>query len=134
MFPCRSILVTPIKSSFPEFCHHWLVLPFFGGAHPRHMEVPRLGMESEQHLPAYVTATATPDPSHVCDLQYSSRQCWILNVLSAARYWTCNPMDTSRVCYCWATTRLPSFAYFWSSCNWNYMVYTLFLSGFYLSM
>ena len=50
---------------------------FFGflGPHLRHMEVPRLGVESELQLPAYTTATATPDPSHVCDLHNSSRQC-----------------------------------------------------------
>ena len=30
--------------------------------HPRHMEVPKLGVESELQLPAYTTATATPDP------------------------------------------------------------------------
>ena len=34
------------------------VLIYFGGQHPRHMEVPRLGVESELHLPAYTTATA----------------------------------------------------------------------------
>ena len=28
------------------------------GPHPRHMEVPRLGVESELQLPAYATATA----------------------------------------------------------------------------
>ena len=31
---------------------------------------------------AYVTATATSDPSRVCDLPHSSRQYWILNPLS----------------------------------------------------
>ena len=29
----------------------------------RHMEVPRLGVASELQLTAYTTATATPDPS-----------------------------------------------------------------------
>ena len=38
-----------------------------------HMEVPRLGAESELQLPAYTTATATPDLSHICDLHHSSR-------------------------------------------------------------
>jgi len=33
--------------------------------HPRHMEVPRLGVESELLLPAYTRATATPDLSRV---------------------------------------------------------------------
>ena len=51
------------------------------------MEVPRLGVESELQLPATATATATAmkDPSHVCDLHHSSRQCWIINPLSKAR-------------------------------------------------
>ena len=34
---------------------------------------------------SYTTATAMPDPSCVCDLHHSSRQCWILNPLSEAR-------------------------------------------------
>ena len=49
------------------------------------MEVPRLGVESELQLPAYVTATATRDPSLICDLHHSSWHCWILNPLSKAR-------------------------------------------------
>ena len=51
----------------------------FLGPHPRHMEVPRPGVQSELQLPAYVTATATPDPSCVCDLLHSSQQRQILN-------------------------------------------------------
>ena len=35
----------------------------FLGPHPRHTEVPRLGVESELHLLAYTTAPATSDPS-----------------------------------------------------------------------
>ena len=46
------------------------------------MQVPRLGVKSELQLPAYTTATATPDPSSVCDLHHSSQQCQILNPLS----------------------------------------------------
>ena len=34
----------------------------FLGAHPQHMEVLRLGAESELQRPAYTTATAMPDP------------------------------------------------------------------------
>ena len=49
------------------------------------MEVPRLGVELELQLLAYVTATAMLDLSHVCDLYNSSWQCRILNVLSRAR-------------------------------------------------
>ena len=39
---------------------------FFLGPHLWHMEVPRLGLESELQLPAYTTATATRDLSHIC--------------------------------------------------------------------
>ena len=47
----------------------------FSGLHPQHMEVPRLGIESELQPLAYTIATATRDPSHVCDLHHSSQQC-----------------------------------------------------------
>ena len=50
-----------------------------------HMEVPRLGIESELQLLAYATATATPAPSCICDLHQSSWEYWILNPLSKAR-------------------------------------------------
>ena len=60
---------------------------FFGfvGPHLRHMEVPRLRIESELQLPADTTATATPDLSCVCNLHHSSQQCRILNPLKEAR-------------------------------------------------
>ena len=45
-----------------------------------------------------------PDPSHVCDLHHSLRQCWILNTLSEARDRTCILMDSSQIRFCWATT------------------------------
>ena len=49
------------------------------------MELPRLAVESELQLPAYTTATATQDLSHVWDLYHSSQQRQILNLLSEAR-------------------------------------------------
>ena len=55
------------------------------GLHTQHMEVPKLGVESELQSPAYATASAKPDPSHVCNLHHSSWQCQILNPLSEAR-------------------------------------------------
>ena len=55
------------------------------GTHLRHMEVPRLGVESELQLPAYTTATETQDPNHVCDLHKGLGQCRILNPLNKAR-------------------------------------------------
>ena len=60
-------------------------VPFLLGLKPQHMEIPRLGVESELQLLACATATAMEDLSHVCDLRHSSRQCWILNPLSEAR-------------------------------------------------
>ena len=41
--------------------------------------------ELQVQLPAYVTATATPDPSRVYDLHHSSRQRQILNPPSEVR-------------------------------------------------
>ena len=34
---------------------------------------------------AYTTATATMDPSHICDLCHSLQQCWVLNPVNEAR-------------------------------------------------
>ena len=73
-----------------------VVVVVFLGLHPWHMEVPRLGVESELQLPASTTATVTQDLSCVCDLRYSSRQHWILNVLSKARDQTHILVDPSR--------------------------------------
>ena len=61
------------------------------------MEVLRLGVHSELQLPAYTIATATRDLSHICNLHYSSWQCWILNRLIEARNRTHILMDTSQV-------------------------------------
>ena len=61
------------------------------------MQVSRLGIELELQLPAYTTATATWDPSRVCNLHHSSKQHWILNPLSGARDGTRILIDTSQV-------------------------------------
>ena len=65
------------------------------GPHPRHVEVPMLGFESELQLLSCTTATAMQDPSRICDLHHSSWQRQILNTLSEVRYRTCVFMDTS---------------------------------------
>ena len=70
-----------------------------------HMEVPRLGAEVE--LLAYTTATATPDPSCVCDLHQSSRQRQILNPLNEARERTHNLMVPSWIHFHCAMTGTP---------------------------
>ena len=48
------------------------IFSVFSGLHSQHMEVPRAGVESELQLPVHTMATATPDPSCVCDLHRSS--------------------------------------------------------------
>ena len=69
------------------------------------MEVPKLGVESDLHLLAYTTATATQDPNHFCNLYHGSQQHRILNLLSKARNQTqvlvyisqvLNPLSHSR--------------------------------------
>ena len=62
------------------------------------MEVPRLMVELELQLPAYTTATATPNLSHICDLGCSLQQCQILNPLSKARDGTHILEDTMSGC------------------------------------
>ena len=58
----------------------------FLGPHLRHMEFPRLGVQLDLQLPAYVTATTTSDPSRVSTYIYhGSRQHRNLNPLSDAR-------------------------------------------------
>ena len=79
---------------------------------PQNMEVPGLGVESELLPPVYATATTVPDPSHICDLHHSSRQCQIRNPLNEGRDWTQIFMSTSRVHFCWATKGTPSFFIF----------------------
>ena len=64
------------------------------GPHLQHMDVARLGVESEMLLPVYGRATATPDPSLDCNLHRSSQQHWILNPLSEARVRTHILIDT----------------------------------------
>ena len=84
---CRCVLSHP----HPHLC--WVLFLLLGGKrdvasslslffcvlwpHPRHTEFPRLGIQSELWPPAYTTATETWDPSHICDLHHSSRQCQI---------------------------------------------------------
>ena len=88
------------------FCFLGFLFVFLG-PYPRHMEVPRLGNESELQLSACITATTTQDPSCICDLHRSSWQCWIPDALSKARDRTCIPMDTSWTWFLCATMRTP---------------------------
>ena len=67
--------------------------------HPQYMGVPRLRVDSELQLPAYTTATATWDPSDVCDLHHSSGQRQILKPPIEARDRTQNLMVPSWICF-----------------------------------
>ena len=79
-----------ISSTLPVFQNFFFFLFFFFiflGPHLWHMEVPSQRSNQSCHcqptpLPAYTTATAMQDPSHVYDLQAGSWQHWILNLLS----------------------------------------------------
>ena len=84
------------NSGFNSF-FFFLSFCYFFGPLPRHMEVPRLGVQSELQPPAYTRATATRDPSRVCNLHHSSRQRRILNPLSKGRDRTRNLMVPSRI-------------------------------------
>ena len=85
-----------VKSKSAQF-NNWHLKPIycsFSWLHLRHMDIPRSGAESELQLPA----TATPDPSRICDLHHNLCPPWILNPLSKARGQTHILMDPSRVC------------------------------------
>jgi len=73
---------------------------FFLGPHAWHLEVPRLGVESELYLPGSTRATATWDLSDTWDLHHGSQQGRILNPLSEVRDRTYVLMNASRFCYC----------------------------------
>ena len=70
---------------------------FFLVLHLWHMEVPNLGVYLELQLLAYATATATWDPSHICDLERSLQEQLILNPLNQSRDRTCILMASSHV-------------------------------------
>ena len=78
------------------FFFFFYFLPFLG-LHRWHMEVIRLGVESELQPPAYARAKATRDPSRVGNLHHSSQQCGILNPLSKGRDRTHNLMVPSQI-------------------------------------
>ena len=92
--PPPNILLQQVQQVWDFFCL------FFLGPHqwqPVGMEDLRLGVQSELQLSAYITATATRDPSLICDLYHSSQQHWILNLRSKARDRSCVLMDASQI-------------------------------------
>ena len=77
---CLSLLCVCLTS----LCLSFYFLPFFLTLHLQHMEVPRLGVESELQLSSYAIDMALPN--QISDLHCSLQQCRILNPLSEARY------------------------------------------------
>ena len=98
-FPSQFFICQDLINYLQTFIYLLTYLFVFLGLHPQHVEVPRLGVESELQLPAYSTAPAMPDPSHICDLHLSSRQRHILKPLSKARDPNHVLMDTVQICY-----------------------------------
>ena len=83
------------------------------------------GVKWELQLLAYTTATATPDPSCFCNLHHSSPQHEILNPLSEARDWTCNPMLPSWIYFHWAMMGTPpAFWIEWGEDQYTWGPYT----------
>ena len=78
-----------VTSQIYKMCHLIYLFLVFLGLYLWHMEVPRLGVKSELQL---------LDPSHICYLNHSSQQSWILNPLSKAREQARILMDISLVC------------------------------------
>ena len=89
----------------------YFILLLLRGA-PVEMDVPRLRVQLELQLPAYTTATAAWDPSHIWDLHHSSRQSQILNPPREARDRTHNLMVTIQICFHCATMSTPQTKYF----------------------
>ena len=89
-----------------SFSHDCFFLFCFLWPHLWHMEVPRLGVESDLQLQANATATAI-DLSRIYDLHHNSWQCYLFNPLNEARKLTCILMDTRWVHYCSTTTVIP---------------------------
>ena len=77
----------------------FFIIIIFEGPLPWHMEVPRLGVKLELQLLVYVTATATWNLTHVCDLHHGSWQRWIPDPLSESRDQTHILTDTSLICF-----------------------------------
>ena len=71
------------------------------------MEVPRLEVKSELQLPAYAIATATQDPSHICDLHSEAgikpASSWIL---TNQIHFCCTTMGTG-ICVCGGVAVVP---------------------------
>ena len=101
---CKEARTPPLMFCF---CFYFSFL----GPYLQRMEIQRVGVQSELQGPAYATATATQDPSHVCDLHHSSRQHGIVNPLSKARDQPRNLFAPGWLRFCCTTTGTPGTAF-----------------------
>ena len=106
--------------SVPFFCCYmssdWPLLPSSSTFFFLFRVAPTTYGSSEPQLPAHTTVTATRDLSHVCDLHHSSQ---ILNPLKEARDRTRILMDTSQICFHWATMGTPPSSTFKVLCDYT---------------
>ena len=105
---CVTTFVSPIYSTSLFFALFYFILLF------RAVSVTYGSFQARGHIGAagasYTIATATQDPSRVCNLHHSLCQCLILNPLREAEVRTHILMNSSWVGYRWATTWTPFFA------------------------
>ena len=86
-------------------------------------------------MPAYATATATQDPSRVCDLHHSSRHCWILHPLSEAWDRTRNLMVPSRIHFRCTMMGTPVMSFFFFPSHFHvselgmHLIIAVYISG-----
>ena len=108
LFSCKSCLYW--VRYFTVFIYYYI------GLHLQHMEVPRLGAESELHLPVCVTATAMPDLGCICIPHRSLWNHQILNTGSLTHWISpgMKPILWILVGFLtrWATMGTPSFTVF----------------------
>ena len=101
--PLKKKLQWGITNMQQDRIYIYIFIYCFLGPHPRHMEVPRLGVKSELQL-------ASLRHSHSnSNLHHNSWQCWIPKPLSKARDWTCILLDPSQICFCYATIGTPGY-------------------------
>ena len=90
-----------LRQEIPTFVFVSVFCFVFLGPHPWHMDIPRLGVESELQLLAYATARAMADLSHICNPHHCLQPCWIflsteqgqgLNLHPVYTGWILNPL------------------------------------------
>ena len=81
----NKIKIKYILVRYPRRELHFFFFFGFLGLHLWHMEVHKLGVESELQLPAYATAIATPNMSRNYYLYHGSWHRWIPNPLTKVK-------------------------------------------------